>query len=135
MNIYLLLANVVLVVHFAYVLTVVFGLVAIVVGLLLRKAWARNFWLRMGHLAMIGIVVLQSWMGTLCPLTVLENMLRRRANQPGYPRDFIGYWLHHVMFFSFPPWVFAIVYTAFGALVVATFIFGPPRWPARGAGS
>ena len=133
MNAYSVLANVVLVLHFAYVLFVVFGLIAIVVGLILRRKWARNFWLRITHLAMIGIVVIQSWLGTMCPLTILENELRARANQGHYPNDFIGYWLHRMMFFSFPAWVFALVYSVFGALVLATFVFGPPRWPLRNA--
>jgi Protein of Unknown function (DUF2784) len=131
MLVHRILANVVLIVHSTYVLTVVLGLVAIVAGLALGKRWARNFWLRIGHLAMIGIVVVQSWLGIVCPLTRLENDLRRKGNEALYSRDFIEYWLHRVMYYSFPPWVFVAAYTTFGIAVLATFLFGPPDRPWR----
>jgi hypothetical protein len=125
------LADVVLVLHFAYVSFVVFGLIGIVIGLGLKRDWARGFWLRMIHLAMIGIVVVQAWLGVVCPLTRLENRLRRHAGQQAYPLDFIEYWTHKAMFFQAPAWVFIIAYTVFGLVVVSTFVLGPPRWPSR----
>jgi hypothetical protein len=133
--VYRVLADVVLVAHFGFVLSVVLGLLAIVGGLALGKSWARSFWLRLGHLTMILVVVAQSWAGVICPLTTLENSLRWRANQEMYPRDFIGYWIHKVMYFTAPPWVFISVYTSFAALVVATFVFGPPHGPRRSEAS
>jgi len=45
-----LLADIVLVVHFAFVLFVVGGLVLIWIGVVLRWAWVRNFWFRVAHL-------------------------------------------------------------------------------------
>jgi hypothetical protein len=131
--IYRLLADAVVVAHFAYVLFVVFGLVAIVAGLAMRKAWARNFWLRAVHLAMIGVVVVQAWVGRKCPLTLLENHLRTAGGQAIHEQDFIEYWVHRLMFFRAPAIVFIACYTAFGLAVLATFVLGPPRWPRRKA--
>ncbi len=127
-----LLANVVVLIHASYIFFVVFGLLAILIGLAMGKAWARNFWLRMTHLAMIGIVVLQAWLGVVCPLTTLEKWLRRQAGQDLYETDFIEYWTHRLIFFEFPPWVFIISYTIFGLIVLATFLFYPPRRPFSG---
>src|SRR5262249_40359060 len=90
---YRALADVVLTVLLAYIACVVVGVVATVAGLALRREWARNFWWRMGHLAMIGIVVAQSWAGIVCPLTRLENQLRQFGGQSAYRADFIESWL------------------------------------------
>lgn len=127
MNGYALLADAVLVVHALFVGFVVFGLVLILLGLGLGWGWVRNFWFRIAHLAAIGIVVAQSWVGVLCPLTIWENALRRAAGEAGYSGSFIQHWLHEILFYEAAPWVFTLVYTAFGAAVVLTWVFGRPR--------
>lgn len=127
--IYRFLADLVMLLHFSYVMFVVLGLVLILVGLGLKRRWARSFALRAGHLAAIAIVVLQAWAGIVCPLTRLENYLRREGGQAPYPLDFLEFWVHRVMFFSFPPWVFILAYTGFGFVVVLTWVLAPPRWP------
>ena len=129
MNVYRWLANVVVLCHFAYVLFVAFGLVAIVAGIAWKRPWARNFWFRFVHLAMIGIVVVEAWAGITCPLTTLENRLRIAGGLESQKHDFIERWLHAVMFFSAPPWVFMVGYSAFGLAVLATFVLAPPRRP------
>jgi hypothetical protein len=125
------LANLVLALHFAYVACVVLGFAAIVIGLALRKQWARSFWVRIGHLGMIAIVVLQAWLGVICPLTMLENRLRRLAGQKPYELDFIESWLHRFLFVRAPAWIFVLVYSVFGLAVLATFVWAPPHWPKR----
>jgi hypothetical protein len=127
MNGYALLADAVLIVHALFVAFVVFGLVLILLGLWLGWGWVRNFWFRIAHLAAIGIVVAQSWVGVLCPLTLWENALRRAAGDAGYSGSFIQHWLHELLFYEAAPWVFTLVYTAFGAAVVLTWVFGRPR--------
>ena len=47
----------------------------------------------------------------------------------GYPGTFVGYYLQKVIYYDFPIWVFAIIYTVFAALVLITWIIWPPRWP------
>ncbi len=117
-GLYSLLADTILVIHFAFVVFVVLGFMLILVGLLARWSWVYNRTFRIVHLAAIGIVVLQAWFGQLCPLTVWENELRRRAGQSGYTETFVEYWLHEVLFYQAAPWVFTTIYTCFGALVV-----------------
>ena len=121
---YGLMADGILVVHFAFVLFVVLGLALILVGLRAGWAWVHNRRFRIAHLAAIGIVVVQAWLGRLCPLTVWENELRRRAGQLDYPAGFVQHWLHRVLFFEAEPWVFTAIYTAFGALVVLVWFLG-----------
>src|SRR2546425_8327969 len=69
---YRLLADVVLVIHFAFVAFVILGLLAVWTGRFLRWSWVRNFWFRVAHLLAIGIVAAQALGGVICPLTTWE---------------------------------------------------------------
>ncbi len=121
-GLYSLLADTILVIHFSFVVFVVFGFMLILLGLLARWSWIHNRIFRITHLAAIGYVVLQAWFGQLCPLTVWENELRRRAGQSDYAETFIEHWLHEVLFYQAEPWLFTTIYTCFGALVVLVWL-------------
>lgn len=126
-----LLADLIVIFHATYVSFVVFGLVLILMGIALRWEWVRNFWFRGLHLAAIGFVVLEEAAGMVCPLTHWEHQLRKMAGDTGYAGDFIGHWVHRLIFYDFEPWVFTLVYVAFGLAVLAAFVLAPPRWPRR----
>lgn len=123
-GLYSSLADTVLVIHFAFVVFVVLGFMLILVGLLARWSWVHNRKFRIAHLGAIGLVVLQAWFGQLCPLTVWENELRRRAGQSSYAESFVEHWLHEVLFYQAEPWVFTTMYTCFGVLVVLVWFLG-----------
>jgi len=86
-------------------------------------------WLRARPETTIAVVVFESWLGWVCPLTTLENHLRRQAGQTVDDVSFIGRWARDVLFFQGEPWVFTLIYSLFGVAVVATLIFGCPRRP------
>lgn len=123
---YSVVANLVLATHVAFVVFVVFGLVAIIIGAALDWRFARNFRFRVLHLAAIGVVVVQSWLGIVCPLTTLESALRAEAGTSPYEDGFIPYWLHSVLYYDAPGWVFIAAYTVFGLLVVASWVVVRP---------
>lgn len=120
-------ADGVLLVHAAFVAFVVLGLVLIGLGGVRGWGWVRNPWFRVAHLAAIGVVVVQSWFGVLCPLTTLEMALRRRAGKATYAGGFVAHWIERLLYWDAPPWVFALVYTLFGACVAATWAWVRPR--------
>lgn len=126
-TIYQLLANAVLIIHVAFVLSVVGGLLLIIVGNIRGWAWVNNVYFRVGHLLAIAFVVAESWLGVLCPLTYLEMWLRRQAGNTAYSGSFIQYWLQHLLYFDAQPWVFTLAYTLFGLLVLAAWLIWPPR--------
>ena len=126
-GLYRLLADAILVIHFAFVVFVVFGFALILTGLLARWSWVHNRKFRIAHLAAIGIVVLQAWFGQLCPLTIWENELRRGGGESGYTETFIEHWLHEILFFQAEPWIFTAIYTCFGVLVVLVWFLGRRR--------
>ena len=118
----LLLADFILVVHFVFVLFVVIGYLLIVIGRFAGWSWIYRRLFRIGHLAAIGFVVAQSYLGRYCPLTIWENELRRQAGQGGYEETFIRHWLARLLYYDAEPGVFIAVYTVFGLLVLATMI-------------
>ncbi len=120
-------ADVVLALHVAVVAFVVLGLLAVGIGGFARWRWVRNIWFRAAHLAAVAVVVAQAWLGLRCPLTDLENALRRRAGQPTYPGGFVAHWVQSVACREAEPWVFTLAYTLFGGGVAATWIWVRPR--------
>jgi hypothetical protein len=127
MNRWSLLADLVVASHVGYVAFVLLGLLLVLIGGWRGWHWVRNPWFRMIHLTMIAIVVLESLLGIVCPLTTLEDYLRGRAGQTVQQGSFLGRTLHDLIFFDAPPWVFTCAYTTFGTLVVLTMFLIPPR--------
>ncbi len=121
------LADLVLVLHVGIVLFVVLGQLAILVGWWRGWPWVRHFGLRVTHLVLIAIIVLQAWLGRICPLTIWEQTLRQQAGETGYGGSFVEHWLSQLIFFDAPWWVFVAAYSAFAAVVVLSWALLPPR--------
>ena len=85
---YPLLANLVLIVHLAFVIFVLCG------GLLVLR-WR---WIAWAHLPAAAWGAIIEFTGWICPLTPLENWLREQAGQAGYRSDFITYYLLPVLY-------------------------------------
>lgn len=125
--VYVVLADSLLVLHVAFVAYVVLGLLMIYLGQFLNWAWVRNLWFRVTHLIAIGIVVVQSWLGVICPLTTWEMALRSQAGGASYEGSFIQHWLHAILYISAPEWVFILSYSVFGGLVLLSWFIIRPR--------
>jgi hypothetical protein len=124
---YMLAADAVLLVHALFVVFVLLSLVAIFAGSALRWGWVRNPWFRLIHLIAVAVVVIQSWLAVICPLTTLEMIFRNRAGDAVYPGSFIGHWLERLLYYEAPSWVFVMCYTAFGTLVLVSWFWVRPR--------
>jgi uncharacterized membrane protein YhhN len=85
---YLVLADLVLVVHLLFVLFVVGG------GLFALK-WPWIAWL---HLPAAAWGAAIEFMGWICPLTPLENRLLDRSGESAYEGDFIGHYLVSLLY-------------------------------------
>jgi hypothetical protein len=116
------LADVVLIVHFAFVLFVVGGLALIWIGALAGWRWVRNFRFRAAHLAAIVFVAAEALAGIWCPLTLWEAQLRGESAEKG----FIAHWIHRILYYDFPEWVFTAAYVLFALAVVASWWFVRP---------
>lgn len=122
MNAWTLLADLVVAFHLAWVLFVIVGQVAIVVGWLLRWAWVRNARFRWLHLGCMAIVFVEAIFGWICPLTTLERWLRDRGGQASDADiSFVGRLVRDVLFYDVPQEHLNKLYLAFGALVFLSF--------------
>ena len=82
-------ADAIVALHFAFVVFVVLG------GLLVLR-WPRVVWLHVPAVVWGALVEFTGW---ICPLTPLENRLRRAAGETAYQGDFIA---HHILPVLYP---------------------------------
>ncbi|MFQ5803368.1 MAG: DUF2784 domain-containing protein [Candidatus Methylomirabilales bacterium] len=85
---YGVLADVVVIAHFAFVLFAVLG------GFFVLR-WKRCAWL---HVPVVLWAALIEFTGWICPLTPLENWLRIRGGTTGYPSSFIEHYILPVLY-------------------------------------
>lgn len=124
------LADLVVVLHCAYIAYVVVGQLAILAGWAFGRQWVRNFWFRATHMAAIAIVAFEEGIGMVCPLTTWENQLRELAGQKTEAGTFMGRLFHDVIFLDLPPHYFTWMHVGFAVLVAGTFVLVLPRRPA-----
>jgi len=116
-----ILSDIILVVHFSWILFIILGLpVALAFGM--RR-------LRIVHtVALVGTVIMQVT-GTICPLTHLEEYYRRAA-APGftYGGSFIVSWLRHLIYIEDIGVSLVIIYILTGiylAFVILSYVIWP----------
>ena len=124
---YRIAADAVLYLHALFVVFVIGGLLLVLIGKCCGWAWVHDIRFRVAHLGAITVVVLQAWLGAICPLTQWEMALRARAGDATYSGAFIAHWVEQMLYYRAPDWVFVVIYTAFGALVAASWFWVRPR--------
>ena len=121
------LADALVVLHACYVAFIVLGQLLIILGSLFQWRWARNPWFRTLHLAAIGIVVVEEFIGMRCPLTVWEEQLRMLAGQTDMTSEtFMGRMMRSILFGTWPASVYTTIHIAFGVIVLQGFVMYPP---------
>ena len=121
---YRIAADAVIVVHAAFIVFVVFGV-------LLVMRLPRLAWLHIPAVVWAALLEFNAW---YCPLTPLEVALRQRAGDAGYAGGFVE---HYVLAAIYPDGLTREVQFALGVLVVALNVAGYALfWRRRsGAGS
>jgi hypothetical protein len=112
------LADVLLVLHGLFILFVLVG------GALVWR-WPRLAWL---HLPAVAWAAWVAWAGWICPLTPMENELRRAAGQAGYSGGFIE---HYLLGMIYPQGLTRGVQIGLGVFVAALNL-GVYGWLLRG---
>ena len=131
MSFYLLLADGLLILHALIVAFNVGAVPVIWVGHFRGWKFVRAFFFRAAHLALIGLIVAESVLGVICPLTIWEDTLRARAGaDPRYQGGYVAHWLHRLILYDLDERFFVVAYGVFFALVIFTWVRVRPR-PAR----
>lgn len=122
----LILADMILVVHFLIAGYLALGLPLIWLGRLAGWRFVHNPWFRYSHAGLMGFVLLESLVGIFCPLTIWEGALRRSAGQGGVGEtSFIGHWVGRLLFHDFDEGFFTVAYGIFFTAVIITLWLVP----------
>lgn len=119
---YRVLVDIVVVVHLAFVVFVVAG------GLLVWR-WPRLAWLHVPAAVWGALIEFAGW---ICPLTPLENRLRRLGGEAGYEGGFVE---TYVLAILYPSGLTRTHQIVLGALVLAVnfAVYGRLWWKRRQA--
>lgn len=129
---YGLLADIILVLHVGFASFVVLGLVVIWGAAFIGASWVQGRWFRGVHLVAMGVVVAESLVGVVCPLTSWESSLRSLAGQEAaYEQSFMHHWAQEFFYFDLPPWAFTCIYLAFFAAMIGTIWLVPVDWKGK----
>ncbi|MCH2104281.1 MAG: DUF2784 domain-containing protein [Planctomycetes bacterium] len=124
----LLLADLVVTVHFGIVAFVLLGALAIPLGGWRGWEWVRGRSFRLIHFVVVLVVALQQ---DLCFLTRWEIDLRRMAGRGIEEASFVGRLLHDWLFVEVDLDTLQRIYIAFGVLVLLGLFAVPPRLKAQ----
>lgn len=118
--IYRLLADLVVLLHASFILFALLG------GLLVLRH-RRWLWLHIPAAIWAAAVVIGGW---ICPLTYLENALRRASAQAGYDGSFIE---HYLLPLIYPPGIQSDTQLVLGLIAIGCnlLIYGFVIWRVR----
>jgi uncharacterized protein DUF2784 len=126
-NVYSLMADVILVTHFLFIVFVLVGQACIVIGYFRSWHWVRQLMFRLCHLLAIAVVIAQAWANRLCPLTLWENALREAVAELPYAETFVQHWVGRLVYYDAPQWLFTVAYSMFGAVVLFSWVWVRPK--------
>ena len=118
-----MIADLVLYLHFCFVIFITFGLFFIPIGYNFGWAWVINRKLRLVHCSLMAFVTIESLLGLTCPLTSIEQGLRGLY----YSESFIVYWISHIIYWDLPSQFFMILYCICLGWVFLLWKLCPPR--------
>ncbi|TFH64249.1 MAG: DUF2784 domain-containing protein [Candidatus Zixiibacteriota bacterium] len=123
---YKLLADVIVVIHFLWIIFMIAGFVLTAAAFRWRKLFDW-FWLRTIHLAGIVFVAMIGVLGTYCPLTVWESALRER-NDPSaaHAGSFIVHWIERVVYPNMSPLAVTLPVIAAAVVTLIIYVIRPP---------
>ena len=84
--------------------------------------WVKNKYYRLIHLVLMGIIFIETILGFMCPLTILENFLRNDIEI----NNKITQIIHQIMYWDLPTYQFIILYLlSLLYLIFLWFFFKP----------
>jgi hypothetical protein len=108
-SVWVWLADVIVVIHLAY-------LAFVPLGGLVAWRWPRVIW---AHLAAVAIGVFSITVGFDCPLTTWEQSLRRRGGQRPYTDGFVDHYLNGRVYPHGYEWAVQVI---FGVCIVVSYV-------------
>jgi hypothetical protein len=101
-----IIADLILFFHFCITIFITFGLFFIPIGYKFNWEWVAKKRIRIIHIGMMMFVTLETVLGITCPLTSIENNLRRIYQS----KSFIEFWIKQVIYWDFTSQFFITLY-------------------------
>jgi hypothetical protein len=118
-----LLADFVLLAHFAITVFLVLGMLLIPLGAYRHWSWVRARRMRQIHAGLMALIAIEAVFNITCPLTVLEALLRHAAA----PESFWADQLSKILYWNLPLEFFTILYVCCVIWVLYLWRSVPPR--------
>ena len=122
----LFLADLILIIHFAVVLFIIFGF-CFPIFYKFKFNFAKNYYIRIIHISLITIVLVATLAGVICPLTIIENLLRNSTQS----ESLIAKLLRDLLFRDFSISYFLFIYFVCFSWTVFIWFFFPPNKKIR----
>ena len=118
----ILFSEIVLLFHFCIFLFIMLSFFLIPFGYYQKWEWVKNRYYRLIHLILMGIIFIETILGFMCPLTILENFLRNNIQI----NNKITQIIHQIMYWNLPTYQFIILYLlSLLYLIFLWFFFKP----------
>ena len=118
----IIFSEIVLLVHFCIFLFILLSFFFIPIGYHQKWKWVKNRYYRSIHIILMGIIFIETILGFMCPLTILENFLRNDTKVNNKFTEII----HLIMYWDLPSYQFIILYLlSILYLVFLWFFFKP----------
>lgn len=117
------LADIILIIHFVIVVFVISIFILVPYGYIQRWEWVKKKKIRYLHLCIMSFVSLESVLGVICPLTILENSLRQKITT----QSFVTQYLSKIVYFNFPSNFFIYLYMLGLVLTLGLYFKYPPK--------
>jgi hypothetical protein len=125
--IYRILADLIVMIHFAWILFMLWGFILTLRGFS-HKVFFDRWLFRTTHLLGIAYVSTLAIMGRYCPLTIWENTLRAKYDSTlTYPGSFMIHYFEKFVYPDVNPLVIQIPTTFIAIFTVVMFLIKPPE--------
>ena len=115
------LADLILTLHFCIAVFLILGLFT-PIAYKFNLGFYKNYYLRLVHLMLISIVLFETLIGVICPLTIIENLLRNNDEI----ESFISKWLGKFLFWELNITFFILIYFICFCWTVFIWFYYPP---------
>ena len=118
----IIFSEIVLLFHFSIFLFMILSFILIPLGYHKKWKWVKNKYYRLIHLVLMGIIFIETILGFMCPLTILENFLRNDIKI----NNKITQIIHQIMYCDLPTYQFITLYLlSLSYLIFLWFFFKP----------
>jgi len=124
--IYKIIADIVVLIHFIWILFMLAGFV-LTLGGFFWKGYFNRWVFRTVHLCGILFVAILTVLGEYCPLTILENnLMAKYDSQLTYPGSFIAHYVEKLVYPDVEPMIIIVPTITIGLITLIIYIIKPP---------